>query len=406
MHTKGDAFRYKLMLAAVVCLALAVCGGGGSFGPGSPPPVPGSVLLSRGPYLQLVGTTSATIVWRTNTPVATQIDYGPTSSLDATVRDTTPKTQHVVALTNLAAGTTYFYRLTGPAGPLTTIESFQTSPLDERRFRFAVFGDSGTGSPAQLSVADRIDISAPDFCLHTGDLVYPDGRAELFDSRFFAPYADILNSAPLYPALGNHDLEADGGRSYLEAFYLPSNNPEGTERYYSFDYGNAHIAALDTNRSVAPGSAQYAWLRSDLAQTTKRWKFVFLHHAPYSSSVHATDADVLEVRTALSPVFDEFNVDLVFGGHDHNYERSFPLNAGSVIDRNQEPAYTNPRGTVYIVTGGGGRDLYFSASSFFTAFSQSEFHFTLVEVNGSQLRLQAIAGDGRILDQMTITKSP
>jgi hypothetical protein len=126
------------------------------------------------------------------------------------------------------------------------------------------------------------------------------------------------------------------------------------------------------------------------------------HHPPYSSSHHGSD---LQIRGSLGPLFDKHHVDLVLCGHDHDYERTFPLLAEQVVDANQEPSYTDPRGTVYVVTGGGGRSLYAAGTSFFTAKSQSIHHFTQVDVSGPTIHLRAIAFDGTLIDEAQITKS-
>ena len=77
-----------------------------------------------------------------------------------------------------------------------------------------------------------------------------------------------------------------------------------------------------------------------------------------------------------------------------------------VVQAGEEPDYTDPQGTVYVVTGGGGRSLYASGKSFFTAFSESSYHFVRVDVDGLELRLEAIREDGSPLDHMSIRKSP
>src|SRR5436309_81680 len=77
-----------------------------------------------------------------------------------------------------------------------------------------------------------------------------------------------------WPCLGNHDVVTAGGQPWRDAFYPPANNPAGTENYYSFDFGNAHVAVIDSNASTSPSGAQYRWLDDDLVASTARWKFV------------------------------------------------------------------------------------------------------------------------------------
>src|SRR5262249_25559804 len=156
--------------------------------------------------------------------------------------------------------------------------------------------------------------------VHTGDMIYESGATADFDSRFFAPYADLVRQLVFWPCLGNHDFKTAAGQPWRDAFYTPANNPAASENYYSFDYGNAHIAVLDSNSGTAPGSAQYQFLDSDLAASTARWKFVAFHHTIYSSGT--THGSNLAIRANLVPLFDAHDVDMVFMGHEHNYERT------------------------------------------------------------------------------------
>ena len=215
------------------------------------------------------------------------------------------------------------------------------------------------------------------------------------------PFAPVFATTPAYAVIGNHDFEANNGQPLLDAMVLPTNTADGTERFYSFDWGNCHVAALDSSTTTAPGSPQATWLDADLAASTATWKFVVFHFPLYSSSHHGSN---LEVRANLEPILNARHVDIVFNGHDHDYERSYPMLAGAATDVGSEPNYVDPQGTIYIVTGGGGQTLYPSGTSSFTATSASVHHVTQVDIVGSQLTLQAVQSDGTVLDTMTITK--
>ena len=117
---------------------------------------------------------------------------------------------------------------------------------------------------------------------------------------------------------------------------------------------------------------------------------------------HGSD---LDVRANLCPLLDRYGVDLVFSGHDHNYERTLPMLGGLVVDAGQDPDFIDPAGPIYVVTAGGGKDLYPNVRSDYTAYSESSFHFALIDVDGSDLTLTAVGAGGGILDRITITKS-
>src|SRR5206468_10104446 len=111
---------------------------------------------------------------------------------------------------------------------------------------------------------------------------------------------------------------------YLDIYSPPEDFDSGTQRYYAFESGPAlfvSVAVFGTDYS--PGSPQYQWLERTLASSTQPWKFVFMHWGPYSCSiVHGSN---MTVREVLAPLFERYGVDIVFSGHDHDYERSHPV---------------------------------------------------------------------------------
>ena len=221
------------------------------------------------------------------------------------------------------------------------------------------------------------------------DIVYPSGEERHYDRRFFVPYGRLLKAVPVFPILGNHDLESDNGAAYLNNFHLPRNDMQGTGRYYSFDWGNAHFVALNSelyhgDHSYSP-EEQKTWLERDLKETRHPWKIVYFHRPIYSSSKHGSDQ---RIREDLEPVLVRHQVDLVFSGHDHVYERTVPI-----------------RGVTYVVSGGGGKGLYPAGSSEWTAFSKSVFHAVLVRVDGEHLCLEAVETDGVVLDRVDLSRT-
>jgi len=342
------------------------------------------VTLTRGPYLQSVAGTSAIVVWQTAAPGSSRVEYG-VGGYTASIDLPDPTVEHVITLTDLITGTEVIYRVSTDGVELAS-GSFRTAAAPDQSFTFAVIGDSGTGSTGQVAVADRMVALDPQLVLHTGDVVYPDGQAAGYDPFFFNPYQTLAKRAPIYPTLGNHDYHSQSGQPYLDAFYLPHNNPAQTERYYSFDWGNAHFTALDFN--TGPDAAQLDWLKNDLASTDKPWKFVFYHQAIYSSGPHGHEDWVTAKRALLAPIFEQYKVDVVFNGHDHDYERTQPIN-----------------GVLYIVSGGGGGPLYQVNPQSFSAYAETTYHTVLATLDGCTLTLQAVKPDGTIFDATTLSKT-
>ncbi len=249
-------------------------------------------------------------------------------------------------------------------------------------FSFVAFGDTRSNPIAHQQVVSSILSLAPDFVLNTGDFV-SNGSDSAQWTTFYSIEHDLQSQVPFYGALGNH--EGGDPCCYFDHFDWPNN-----ERWYSFDHENVHVIALEVDGHTAywAGSPQAQWLENDLAHTTQPWKVVFFHIPPYSSgSGHGSD---LQVRAALEPLFIRYGVDLVFNGHDHDYERSVA------------------NGVTYIVTGGGGAPLYSEkeppdpASIYFT----STYHSVQVSVTGMTLTVAGVRPDGVRFDEFTLRKLP
>ena len=351
-----------------------------------------AVTLTRYPYIQMQTTSSVLIAWRTDVAGDSVIDYGTTPAYGQQISDAAAVIQHALTLTGLQTDTLYYYRVS-TNGVVLAEESFRTAKdASSPQFVFSVLGDSGCGCPNQYTIASELAATNPDLVLHTGDVDYSEPSPD-YDTTFFAPYQSLAKSVPIYPSIGNHDVP---DTAYLDAFYLFANNPAASERYYSFDYGNAHFIALNTEEDYSPGSAQYQWLENDLATTNKFWKFVFMHRPPYSSGNIGSD---LNVRYNLSPLFEQYGVAVVFSGHDHHYERTFPI---------QDFHPENP-GVTYIVTGAGGDSLTpIQATNPWTATATEQFHVVKVTINDQVLTLEAISpfpNPGTVIDSVTIDRS-
>lgn len=341
----------------------------------------GALTITRGPYIQDLKPDSVTIAWRTDTASDGRIDYGTTTSYTHNVGNGSLVTQHAFTIIGLTPATTYYYKVSSGGGSVSSADSSFRSGKGAgyNTFTFVAYGDTRTDIASHTLVANRVAAIDPEIMIHVGDLVYSGDSTSGWDPEFFAPEQAIIARSCVFPAIGNH--EGSGG-NYLTYFYLPSAN-SGTERYYSFDYANAHFIALDTwGTPYTAGSVQYNWLVSDLiANQSKQWIFVYFHHPPYSSGAHGSD---LNVRTHLSPVFEQYPVDLIFAGHDHDYEHA---RAG---------------GRDYIVTGGGGAPQYPVGSNSWTVISEKTLQCCRIDITGTMLQFQAVRPDGSIIESFTL----
>lgn len=255
--------------------------------------------------------------------------------------------------------------------------SFFGVPGADNPTKFIVFGDSGTGSEAQKKLAGVMGQHPADLMLHTGDIAYDSGSEEELQRNFFNVYEPLLEKMPFYPSPGNHDYATDSLAPYLRRF--AKNN------YYSFDTHAVHFVSLDAVGDT--GDAMLKWLENDLKNAGgNKWIVVYFHYPPFSSgSTHGGNKMIREIYV---PLFQKYEVDLVFSGHEHNYERMEPID-----------------GVVYVVTGGGGAPLYeFGEPLEATAFRASEHHFVLVETTRCGMTGKAITVDDRIIDTFTLRR--
>jgi hypothetical protein len=366
--------------------------------------------LTRYPYIQKTTDKSFLVAWRTKEQVAGSVEYGTSESLGSSVSIPDATTVHAITVSDLVADATYYYRVTGDGSPLTPIETTRTFPVPgtDQAFSFAVLGDSGDGSHHQFNVAYELEQLPVDFVVHTGDVVYLRGEAKYYEDRFFLPYMNTLKRIPVFPCLGNHDEMTDLGAPYLDNFYLPENSPEEPERYYSFDYGDAHFTVLEGGygaNDYLPTSSEYEWLAEDLsAAASSQWRFVVLHYAPYNSEIlHYADSLIPNLRKYWVPLFEAYGVHVVFTGHCHYYERSIPLTGG-----NPDPA----DGVMYVISGGGGGVVRESIGFdqcpkcfLRSAYRASRHHLLKVDVNGFRLTVNAIDEHGEVFDRLYLMQN-
>jgi hypothetical protein len=176
-------------------------------------------------------------------------------------------------------------------------------------------GDLGSGTSDETAVASLIASWRPDFVLTVGDNAYPLGSTELLDRDVFRPYAAVMRESAWFPALGNHDVKANGGAPELEAFHSL-----GKERWYRFTWGNAAVVVLDSETSVAPGSPQLRFARRASARRSCL-RFAAWHHPPWEPRGRSLSPGL---RRNVVPLMQQDGIQVVFVGHLHAYARSRP----------------------------------------------------------------------------------
>jgi hypothetical protein len=335
--------------------------------------------------LQDVRADSARIVLATREPRPIAIDVSLPDGTPVTTVQAAPdrsitgklQNQSVATIDALSPNTLYCYSVRDLAGSAGFFTAKKAGAV-----RFAVIGDSGTGEDDAVDVSDQLTTVPFDLALHLGDLAYEEGRPKEITDHYFRVYEDLLGLVPMYPISGNHEYATNHAAPYLEAFVLPRNaGPENAERWYSFDYGDVHFVALDTEKV---SEEQAAWLDRDLSENERPWTVVMGHRPPFSSGEHGGHEPF---RRLFVPILEKHHVPLVLSGHEHDYERFEPRN-----------------GITYVVSGGGGRETRGVGHGSMTAYSEAVLHFLSVEVNGDEMLVHAIDGTGREFDQARIVR--
>lgn len=263
-------------------------------------------------------------------------------------------------------------------------DSLQSSFLTSPDLRFLAIGDFGTGDANQSAVADAMVQFYRQYpyplVLLAGDNIYPSGDIDQIQAAFEIPYGPLLNQhVEFRAALGNHDIRTAEGEPQVN---YPQFHMSG--RYYSFQQGPVQFFALNTN----PGNhwpGQLEWLAQTLAQSQSPWKVGFGHHPIYSSGHYGTNPELV---ARLTPLFKQYGVQLYINGHEHDYERTQPID-----------------GTTYLITGIGGAKLRPVGHSAWTAQAASVFGFSVLEVKGNQIQITAVNTRRQVFDQGVIQRS-
>ncbi len=290
--------------------------------------------------------------------------------------------QHQAHMCGLTAGTTYSYQV-GSEGHFSPIYTFHTAPditaEPDNESVFGVIGDSRDGYDVWGQLAGILEARKPDLILFTGDAVTI-GLTQPEWEEFFGRAESLLATTPMSFAHGNHEVNAT---PFFSQVALP-----GNQENFGFDWGYAHVTVANDTPEDLPaisGSTKDA-IRADFqASQNATWK-LFMHHQPMWSSATAHGSSML-LQMNWMPLVDEFHIDLVLNGHDHDFEISKPMFQGAV-------AASNAAGTVYAVVGGAGAELYGVVPQFHTSYAESTHSASVLTVNKNKLELEAFRPDG------------
>ncbi|GIV08778.1 MAG: hypothetical protein KatS3mg019_0869 [Fimbriimonadales bacterium] len=307
-------------------------------------------------------TTQMSITWQTEQPLQDPIvEYGETPNLGSRVaaqRVTYPYETGVIyraMLSDLKPGQRYYYRAGSAQGGFSRAHAFRTARSGLHDFTFTAFADHGT---TRFSVQNSRNVAAlnPLFHFIVGDTSYANGRQPVWDT--YLEQLEVLAArVPVMVCFGNHENERIGEQriGYIAAetrFAMPNKG-----QYYEFTISNARFIAFNSNERE--NESQYQWVERALqrarAERAIRWLIVVAHHPLYGSTQRRGNNSSMIRR--FQPLFDRYRVDLVIHGHDHVYERMYPMRGGKTVV-NSGNRYRQGAGVVYVTCGGGGVSLY------------------------------------------------
>lgn len=277
-----------------------------------------NLKIIKGPYLQMATSTTITIMWETDDPEDSRVDFGTTTPDSVDSVDATLVEIHEIRLENLTPDKKYYYTVTSN-GAQSAVYTFSTAPATERDFRFAAYGDIQRETPVHGTVVQGILGYDPEFIFHTGDMVNGGRYYSQWAPQFFNQAQELICSTSFMPALGNHEYYGSGQLWFKEFFSLPNN-----EEWYAYTYSNTRFVCLNTEVDYREGSAQYNWLVSELQSTdfnNAAWHIAYFHRPPFTAANRHSDED--SVKKYLVPLFEQYDVNMVFSGHSHLYERYF-----------------------------------------------------------------------------------
>ena len=340
--------------------------------------------LVKGPYVQELASTSVVVRAEVDPPAPVTVRLEspgkPRDIVDATVG-----AWHSVHVDGLSPKTTYKYSILSNGA--TSTATFTTAPPDDDTapISFLVYGDSRTDAIKQASVVRAMQGETSDFLIYTGDFV-DDGASPANWQVFFDVEEGLIKDHCLYAAVGNHELTEGGAGSFLRYF-----GTEHAQKDHRLDdtirWSMVRFFFINGWGSLASGPDR-DWLDKALSDADAEpgivWRFLVVHHGPYSSSLHGNNE---KFQTGeLLPLLTKHKIDMVISGHDHVYERG---NEGLLR---------------YVVSGGGGAPLYPVNDPLpQTRKAVSDYHYLAVSITKDQVSFIAKRPDSTRIEQASFT---
>lgn len=334
------------------------------------------------------------------------------SATDATFTDDGQKNfQYVAQIDKLDPAASYDYRITD--GDAST-NWFTLKKPSAEKFKAIIFPDSQCGTDydtwGQVARAAFERNPDADFFVNVGDIV-DNGEIHSQWEDWFTQIKNFLPQMPFAPVMGNHETYTRDWKvrqpvAYLNYFASPENGVENfARRFYSFDYGAAHFAVLDSQWQELGEEiidVQKNWLRQDFAATDKPWKIVFIHKDVLQYRINGRPERLegfSDVGEIFMPEFESLGADVVFTAHLHTYR-----NRGRLKNFSDDAT-----GPLYILTGLSGNVRYEGlwidhALDKFVAPQPETDNYLTLEVDATKLTVKCFLPGGELIDETTLQK--
>jgi predicted phosphodiesterase len=338
-----------------------------------------NALVSDTPYLQAVSSNSIFVLIEKSNTTPLDVQFGPSTSYGMTAKTTsTAKTSegtyiHRIKLEGLEAGKTYHYRI-GSSGADYT---FRTAVSPGSSFKFGWIADTRTNTSIHDKIANKMISENPSFSLYGGDLC-GDSSYSSFQKEFFInSQKKLITQVPFFNSVGNHE----GWSTNTKAFTYGN---EKNQEYYSFDYGDLHIVNINTDGSLSSGSAQWNFVKNDLATTKKQWKIIYYHKPAYNSGGHGENSNMVKMA---KEIFVPNKVDMTLSGDSHYYQRNYVDNI------------------YHVIIGSAGAPLYSPEKASYTQKSLKSYCYGVFDVSPTNFNLTVKNENGETIDTIKLSKN-
>jgi len=305
------------------------------------------------------------VIWTTDQRGDAVVEWSTATNSDSTNGESYcynhGKAFHMAKMTGLPLGDEVTYRV-GDGNTWSEEYTFTTIDPNAEYFEWIAIADHGLSSEA-LDVTDAIiaDSSAQMVTI-SGDIAYADGNQDEWDDWFLVQQ-ESMTTIPWVTAVGNHENEPGVGFIPYEHRFDSDEIIESEGFWYSRNIPGAHLVFMSTEHDYTLGSPQFTWLQSDLqsanspeAREERPFIIVIAHKPMYSSNdYHGSE---IELRDALESLYSETGVNLVIAGHDHFYERTWPVIDEQVMNKGSGDVFGQGLAPIHLVIGIAGRSAY------------------------------------------------